>query len=334
MKNKKIILLIAFWGIFILNSIVLAELLTDWPPSPAGTPLTVTSTVTDLVRYLYEWGIALGGLVAFVVLLIAGFNYLTSVGDPGKMKEAIERIKYALGGLVLLLGSWLILHTINPELTTLKPLEFVLEIGVNSCETNADCKAIKGTADYVCIGDAKRADGIKGGNCMLRTKIAEARFCDFAVLYEDINYNKDSTDKKRRVVRAGERYAEFETASIRVFRKAEIIGKGTHNDQGIETANGDYVEGGLCSIALFRNKGAWFGFTGCRNQEGFTMQSNPDISTDTRGEEVRCVRVMKPGVAGLGEIGGMQGDACDAHNPCASGFFCYEGTCWISGGGI
>ena len=91
----------------------------DWPNSPRGTVLTGKS-LTNLIQYLYEWGIGLGGFAAFIALIIAGFQYLTSVGNAGKMKDAMDRIKSAGLGLVLLFGSFLILNIINPQLTELK----------------------------------------------------------------------------------------------------------------------------------------------------------------------------------------------------------------------
>ena len=114
-------LLFLLSGILFINATVFA-LEVDWPKSPGvpGVKLTDTSNLGDLVQYLYEWGIALGGLAVFLVLIFAGFQYLTSVGDPTKMKEARGKILAAFGGLVLLLASWLILNTLNPQLTGLE----------------------------------------------------------------------------------------------------------------------------------------------------------------------------------------------------------------------
>jgi len=91
-----------------------------WPDSPAGTSISGCTTVTGMVKYFYEWGIALGGLATFFALVMGGFQYLTSMGEPAKITEAKNRISSAIFGLVLLLGSWLILNTINPELTKFK----------------------------------------------------------------------------------------------------------------------------------------------------------------------------------------------------------------------
>jgi hypothetical protein len=91
-----------------------------WPNSPLGTSIARCTNVTGMVKYFYEWGIALGGLAAFISLVIGGFQYLTSMGEPARLAEAKDRIRSAFFGLILLLGSWLILNTINPQLTTFK----------------------------------------------------------------------------------------------------------------------------------------------------------------------------------------------------------------------
>jgi hypothetical protein len=89
-----------------------------------GTVLTDDSTLVDVVKYFYEWGIFIGGVAAFISLVFGGFLYLTSAGDPGRLREAKDRIFSAIIGLVLLLGIYLILNTINPELTVLRVPSF------------------------------------------------------------------------------------------------------------------------------------------------------------------------------------------------------------------
>jgi len=141
-KSKKFIICLVILGVFSVSSVVLA-LQVSWPPSPTGTRLTNDSQLGDLIKYLYEWGIFLGGLAAFIALLIAGFQYLTSVGDPARMKDAMDRIKSAFLGLVLLLGSWLILNTISSQFTTFPPLSLEAPTSTatpyQTCATTTDC---------------------------------------------------------------------------------------------------------------------------------------------------------------------------------------------------
>jgi hypothetical protein len=124
MKNKTAILLLIFLATFLIGQTVLALEL-DWPAPPGGKSLNVLEregklSFPAMVEYFYRWGIALGGLAAFISLVMAGFQYLTSVGNETKMRDAKERINSAVLGLVLLLSSFLILNAINPELTTLR----------------------------------------------------------------------------------------------------------------------------------------------------------------------------------------------------------------------
>jgi len=123
-KQKNILLLLVLAGLFFVFAYANA-LQTNWPPSPIiGTSLDQDSTLPTLIKYFYEWGISLGGLAAFISLIIAGIQYLTSMGDPTKMKESFDRISSAFFGIILLLSSLLILNTINPDLTSLRKEPF------------------------------------------------------------------------------------------------------------------------------------------------------------------------------------------------------------------
>jgi hypothetical protein len=57
--------------------------------------------------------LALGGIVLFLMLLSGGFKYLTSGGDPKAVEGAQKTLTYAIGGLVLLAFSYLILVIIG-----------------------------------------------------------------------------------------------------------------------------------------------------------------------------------------------------------------------------
>jgi hypothetical protein len=126
-KKTKLIISIVLVGLLALTSsdLAAASTRTSWPDTPAGHPFP-DEGIPELIRYFYEWGIALGGLLVFIALLIAGFQYMSSTGNPAMMQEAKDRIKSAFMGLALLLGSWLILNTINPQFTRFP--ELVLDL--------------------------------------------------------------------------------------------------------------------------------------------------------------------------------------------------------------
>lgn len=280
-QNKKLVFfLIILIGLFALISIVFAQterrLLTDWPTSPAGTELTVESDITDLIRYFYEWGIALGGLIVFIIMLSAGFNYLTSAGDPGKMKEAINSIQSAFLGLILLLSSWLILNTINPELTRMRPLLFDPRQAFQTCNTSQDCNQ-----GEICT----KIQGADFGVCI--PKILEEELpppCNY-VMFVTKEGNKIS-------VIAGEHANIDDPRSMLILRTVQGSEAGTHDKEGNKVAGGAFIEGGACVVELFEARGGWFG--GCRELITsiiFPITNVNDLSRHTFGRIVRCVRI-------------------------------------------
>ena len=77
---------------------------------------TVDVGLPTYAKYIFNFVIVISGLIAFAALIWAGIVYSTSYGKPERMKEAKSRIKSALLGLLILLFSFLILTTLNPEL--------------------------------------------------------------------------------------------------------------------------------------------------------------------------------------------------------------------------
>jgi hypothetical protein len=53
------------------------------------------------------------GIVLFILLLVGGIKYITSGGDPKAAEGAQKTITYAIGGLILILLSYLILVLIK-----------------------------------------------------------------------------------------------------------------------------------------------------------------------------------------------------------------------------
>jgi len=59
-------------------------------------------------------GIALelAGIVLFIMLIVGGFNYITSGGNPQQAEAAKKTITFAIFGIILLVMSFLILRLI------------------------------------------------------------------------------------------------------------------------------------------------------------------------------------------------------------------------------
>lgn len=86
--------------------------------APFGNKLTEVKDGVGIGPYLNQMfyiGIGVAGALAVIMIVVNGVLYMGNESVFGKTK-AKERIIMAIGGLVLLLGSWVILRTINPDL--------------------------------------------------------------------------------------------------------------------------------------------------------------------------------------------------------------------------
>ena len=55
----------------------------------------------DMITSLVQWVIGISGVVAVAFIVIGGISYVTSSGDPSKIKQAKNTILYAVIGLVI-----------------------------------------------------------------------------------------------------------------------------------------------------------------------------------------------------------------------------------------
>lgn len=80
---------------------------------------SVETGVSGLIGRFYQIALALVGVTAFGVIVFAGITYTLSAGNSSKQKDSIDWITSASLGIVLLLGAYLLLWTINPNLINL-----------------------------------------------------------------------------------------------------------------------------------------------------------------------------------------------------------------------
>ncbi len=85
-----------------------------------------TVSLGEYIKYIFYFAIAISGLLAFGALIYGGVRYLASAGNPAAVTDAKDQIFAGILGLVILLSSYLILNTIDPQLVTLKTPEITL----------------------------------------------------------------------------------------------------------------------------------------------------------------------------------------------------------------
>lgn len=62
----------------------------------------VATVVSNVIKVI----MGLSATVMLIVIIIAGFNYLTSGGDAAKTKKAIDKIKNAAIGIILIVSAY------------------------------------------------------------------------------------------------------------------------------------------------------------------------------------------------------------------------------------
>lgn len=66
-----------------------------------------------IVQSILNIAIRLAGIAVFIFIIIGGFKYLTSGGDPKATESAKNTLTYAILGLALLILAWFILKFIS-----------------------------------------------------------------------------------------------------------------------------------------------------------------------------------------------------------------------------
>ncbi|MBA3733102.1 hypothetical protein H0W91_01865 [Patescibacteria group bacterium] len=127
-------------------SFVHAESYTLLAPLPgtssSGDNCTGTDCKTTLEKYLpgvFNLSIGIAAVMAFVMITFGGITYATSDAISGK-SQGKEWVTNAIVGLLLVIGAWIILNTINPQI-----LSFKLAIPRPKTETGPPTVASGGT---------------------------------------------------------------------------------------------------------------------------------------------------------------------------------------------
>lgn len=102
-------------GIFVAN----AQGYTPLAPLPGTFTGAEGSETTNIETYLpgmIKLLIALGGALAVLFAIIGGVQYVAASINPSAKTDAIEKVQHALLGLAIILSSYLLLNSINPNL--------------------------------------------------------------------------------------------------------------------------------------------------------------------------------------------------------------------------
>jgi len=74
---------------------------------------------SEFLSFVLRWSIGIGGGIAFLLIVYAGFLIMTSSGNPDRLKAGQELLISAIMGLILLIFSVFILRVIGVDILKL-----------------------------------------------------------------------------------------------------------------------------------------------------------------------------------------------------------------------
>ncbi len=76
-------------------------------------PLKGINNLSDVINIIVKNLILIAGVILFLILIIGGYGFITSAGNPEKLKSARAKISTGIIGFVLLIVSYLIVKLIS-----------------------------------------------------------------------------------------------------------------------------------------------------------------------------------------------------------------------------
>lgn len=84
----------------------------------------ILGTKEEFLSFVLRWAVGIGGGIAFLLIIYAGFMIMTSAGNPERLKAGQELLTSAISGLILLIFSVVILKIIGVDILGLDQFGF------------------------------------------------------------------------------------------------------------------------------------------------------------------------------------------------------------------
>ncbi len=162
-----------------------------------------TASLPEFLRGLFQVSIAAAGVLAVIMIAIAGIQYMGTDAYSSK-EQAKERIRGAVLGLLIIFGSFVFLRTINPDIVSLR---FVLERityrddsafweGLNDDETAEEFSTQNIYGDATREAFCQREENKNDPNCIkdVFKRRCTAGNCECAASYVKVGFSRNGSD--------------------------------------------------------------------------------------------------------------------------------------------
>jgi hypothetical protein len=115
---KKILTSAILFGILV----VVAQAVNINPNIPYNPAISQkpSDTPGGIIANFYQFSLLIGGLLALGAIVYGATKYTLAAGNPSGQGDAKDQILQALLGLLLLVGAYLVLNILNPDLVNLR----------------------------------------------------------------------------------------------------------------------------------------------------------------------------------------------------------------------
>jgi hypothetical protein len=86
--------------------------------------IPILTTKEEFLGFVLKWAVGIGGGIAFLLIIYAGFMIMTSAGNPERLKAGQELLTSAISGIILLIFSIIILKIIGVDILGLGQFGF------------------------------------------------------------------------------------------------------------------------------------------------------------------------------------------------------------------
>lgn len=91
--------------------------------------------LANYIAGIYKYLLGIAAVLATITMMIGGFRWVISTGNPQSITEAKAWINGSIVGLIILFTSWVLLTQVNPDLTRLKSIKVAILAQEDADET-------------------------------------------------------------------------------------------------------------------------------------------------------------------------------------------------------
>lgn len=117
-----------------------------------------TQAIAEYIREIYKYLIGIVGIVAVVMMMFAGVLWIMSGGNQTQVQTAKSYIASSLIGLVLVLCSYVILKTINPNLVNFQIISIPQVVKIDTTNLLSCCQKPKGSTENKCQSNLAQSE--------------------------------------------------------------------------------------------------------------------------------------------------------------------------------